>query len=75
MGKVEAQPLGTDQRALLLHVVAEHGAQRGMQQMGGGMIGAGGAAAFFVHLEVDGITGRKGAFGDAYAVNMQRAQL
>jgi hypothetical protein len=40
MREVEAQPVGRDQRALLRDVIAEHLAQRLVQQMGRGMVGA-----------------------------------
>ena len=55
MGEVKAQAFGLDQRAFLADMVAQHALERGMQQMGGGMIGAGGAAAFMIHLQVHGI--------------------
>ncbi len=48
--EVEAQPVRRDQRALLLHVGAQHLAQRGMQQVRGGMVEDGGAAAIAVDL-------------------------
>src|SRR5450759_4551868 len=38
MREVEAQPVGRHQRAFLRHVIAEHLAQRLVQQMGGGMV-------------------------------------
>ena len=38
MREVEAQPVGRHQRALLRHVIAQHLAQRLVQQMGGGMV-------------------------------------
>ena len=43
--EVEAQPVGRDQRAGLLDVVAEHLAQRVVQQVGGGVVAADGVAA------------------------------
>ena len=42
MREVEPQPVGRDQRALLRDVIAEHLAQRLVQQMGGGMVRADG---------------------------------
>ena len=39
--EVEAQPIGRDQRARLLDVRAEHLPQRGVQQVGGGVVAAG----------------------------------
>ena len=59
MGEVKAQPLGIHQRAFLADMAAQHALERGMQQMGGAMIGAGGAAAFAVHLQVHRIAGRE----------------
>ena len=52
MGDVEAQPVGRDQRALLRDVVAEHDAQRLVQQMGGRVVGARGRARFVVDLQL-----------------------
>ena len=43
--EVEAQPVGRDQRAGLLDVLAEHLAQGVVQQVGGGVVAAGGVAA------------------------------
>ncbi len=48
MGEVEAQVRGIDQRAGLLHVRAQHFAQRGMKKMRAGVIAHGGAADFVV---------------------------
>ena len=39
MEEIEAQPVGRDQRALLRHVIAQHLAQRLVQQVGGRMVG------------------------------------
>ena len=50
VAEVEAQPVGGDQRALLLDVLAQHLAQRPVQQVGGGVVAADGVAA----LDVDG---------------------
>jgi hypothetical protein len=49
VAEVEAQALAVDQRALLLHVVAEHLAQGGVQQVGGGVVQRGG----FLQADVD----------------------
>ena len=38
MGKVEAQPVGRDQRAGLAGMLAQHGVQLGVQQVGGGVV-------------------------------------
>ena len=51
MREVEAQPVGRDQRALLRDVIAEHLAQRLVQQMGRRMVGADGAAPRVIDLE------------------------
>ena len=40
MGKIEAQPVGRDQRALLRDMIAEHLAQRLVQQVRRGVVGA-----------------------------------
>ena len=53
MGEVEAEPARLDQRALLRHVQPKHLAQRLVQQMGGGMIGARRGAAGMIDLEID----------------------
>src|SRR5690606_11455355 len=41
VAEVETQALTVDQRALLLHMLAQHLAQRGVQQVGGGMVALG----------------------------------
>ena len=51
MREVEAQPVGRDQRALLRDVIAEHLAQRLVQQMRRRMVRADGAAARMIDLE------------------------
>ena len=51
MREVEAQPVGRDQRALLRHVIAQHLAQRLVQQMRGGMVLADGGAARVIDLQ------------------------
>jgi hypothetical protein len=50
VGKVEAQPFGVHQRALLLNVIAQDLAQGRMHQVGGGVVEGRGAAPFRVHL-------------------------
>ena len=40
VAEVEAEPVGADHRAGLLHVLAEHLAQRVVQQVGGGVVAA-----------------------------------
>ena len=53
MGEVEAQPIGRDERALLRDVIAEHLAQRLVQQMGRRVIGADRGARGVVDLELE----------------------
>ncbi len=52
VAEVEAQPVGPHQRAGLLDVVAEHLAQRGMQQVGGGVVAPDGVAPVDVDRRV-----------------------
>ena len=75
MGEIEAQPIGGDQRAFLRDMIAEHFAQRGMQKMGGGMVGAGGAAPLVIDLEIHGIAERDLAFLDDDDMDVQGAKL
>ncbi len=51
MREVEAQPVGRHQRALLRDVIAQHLAQRLVQQMRRGMVRADGAAAGVIDVE------------------------
>ena len=44
VAEVEAQPVGVDERALLLDVLAEHLAQRPVEEVGGGVVAADGVA-------------------------------
>ena len=53
MREVEAQLVGIDQRAGLMHRTAEHVAQRVMQDVGRGMIEARGVAAEAIDFELD----------------------
>ena len=55
MREVEAQPVGRYQRALLRDMIAEHLAQRLVQQMRRGMVGADRRAALMIDVEFDGI--------------------
>ena len=48
MAEVEAQAIGRHERALLGHVIAEHLAQRLVQQMGCRVVGAHGRAALVI---------------------------
>ena len=62
--EVEAQMRGIDQRACLLHVLAQHLAQRGMQQMRAGVVAHGGAADFVVDHRVHFVAHVDGLLGD-----------
>ena len=62
--EVEAQVAGIDQRARLLHMRAQHIAQRGVQQMRAGMVAHGGAANFVVDHGVDFVADVNGLLGD-----------
>ena len=53
--EVEAQPIGGDERAGLLHVGAEHLPQRGVQQVGGRVVAPRGVAQFLVHRGAHGV--------------------
>ena len=57
--EVEAQPVGPDARTRLLHVRAEHFAQRPVQHVRGGVVAADAVAAHAVDLGLDLV-----AFGD-----------
>ena len=50
MGEVEPHPAAGDQLARLLHMIAQHPAQRRLQQMGRRVVAHGGRAADPVHL-------------------------
>ena len=49
VGEVEAQPVGGDQRAGLAGMLAQHAAQLGVQQVGGGVVAHDVLAALGVH--------------------------
>ena len=51
--KSNRKPIRRDQRTLLLHVLAQHLPQSGMQEMRGGMIERNRLAAIPVHLRLD----------------------
>ena len=69
--EIEAQPLRRDQRTFLRHMRAQHALERGMQQMRGGMIGAGGAAAFAIHFQIDRIAHGEFALHHLHDMDMQ----
>ena len=52
VAEVEPQPVGRHQRALLLHMGAEHLAQRPVQDVGAGVVAADGVAAVAVDAGV-----------------------
>ncbi len=72
--EVEAQAVGVDQRALLLHVLAEHLAQRPVQDVGAGVVATDGVAA----LDVDGggglLAGLDRALDDPGVVAMEAGE-
>ena len=69
--EVEAQPVGRHQRALLRHVGAEHLAQRLVQEVGGGVVGARGRAPRVIDDQLDRVAGLEGALLDAADVHDQ----
>ena len=77
MREVEAQPVGRDQRALLRDVIAQHLAQRLVQQMGGGVVGADMRAARVIDIEFQRRSGAERAFldGDAMGEHVARHLL
>ena len=75
MREVEAQPVGRHQRALLRHVIAEHLAQRLVQQMRGGMVLPDGGAARVVDLQQHRIADFQRALADLDQMREQVAGL
>ena len=75
MREVEAQPVGRDQRALLRDVIAEHLAQRLVQEMRRGMVGADGGAARVIDVERERRAGLERALLDRADVHEQVAGL
>ena len=75
MGEIEAQPVGRDQRALLRDMVAEHLAQRLVQQMGGGMVGADRGAARVIDLQLERRADRERALLDLDVMDEEVAEL
>ena len=65
--EIEAQPVGRDERALLRHMVAEHLAQRLMQEMRRRVMGARRAAPRMIDVELDRIA-------DAQRASLERAR-
>ena len=62
--EVEAQVAGIDQRARLLHVRAQHLAQRRMQQVRAGVVAHGGAANVVVDHGIDFVADANRLLGD-----------
>ena len=73
--EVEAQPLRLDERAFLLHVRAEHFAQRRMQQMRRGVIQHDGRTPLRVDLRLHAIADGDAARCDLALVAEGRAEL
>jgi hypothetical protein len=55
MGEIETQAISGNQGAFLLHMPAEHLPQRGMEQVGRGMIEHDGTAALFIDARLETI--------------------
>ncbi|MNF43853.1 hypothetical protein D3C84_249540 [compost metagenome] len=70
VAEVETQALAVDQRALLLHVLAEHLAQRGVQQVGGRVVERGGAAHRGIDLGFHGLADAQAACADHAVVQV-----
>ena len=68
MRKVESEAPGLDQRALLRHVLAQHLAQRFVQEMGRGVVGAGRGAARVIDVEIDHLA-------DLHRAALERADM
>ena len=75
VGEVEADPLAVDHLALLGDVLAQHVAQRRVQQMGGGVVGAGGDPARGVDRQPRALALGQPALGDLQGVDVQVAGL
>ena len=74
MLEVEAQAVGGDERAGLLHVRAQHLAQRRVQQVGGRVIAAGGISPFHVNVRRHQVAKGEPAFDVFYAVHARQAR-
>ena len=75
MGDVEAQPVGRDERALLRDMIAEHEAQRLVQDMGRGMIGADRGARGVIDRELDRQPDARRALDDRDLMDDEIAEL
>jgi hypothetical protein len=70
--EVEAGAVGVDERALLLHMLAEHLAQRLVHQVGGAVVAHGAGAALGVDLGVEAVADLDLALDDASLVAEHR---
>ena len=73
VAEVEAEPVGRDQRARLLHVRAEHLAQRPVQDVRGGVVAADPVAAHAVDRGGDVVAFDDRAAADHRVVHDERA--
>ena len=73
VGEVEADAVGLHQRACLVHVVAQHLFQSGVQQVGGGVGTADGLAALHVNGGGDGVAHFQHATGELAVVHILAA--
>ena len=71
---IEAQAVGGDEAALLRDVAAEAMAQRGVEQMGGAVVGAGRVAALGVDRLVDACRRPSAALDDPGAQGVELAE-
>ena len=74
MREVEAQPLRCHERALLGHVLAEHQAQRLVNEVRRRVVGAGRSAPAMVDFEFDRIAGLERPFDDLADMDEDVAQ-
>jgi hypothetical protein len=72
VGKVEARAFGVDQRALLLHVPAQHFAQGLVHQVGGAVVAHGARPPLGVHSRDHHVAQLDLAFDDAALVPVHR---
>ena len=75
IAEVEAQPVCGDQRTLLFHMIAEHFAQGGVQEVGGGMVQRDVAAPCGVDAGANAVLGLERAGDHAPVVQMLAAAL
>ena len=71
---VETQPVGRDQTTLLRHMRAQFLAQRGVEQMGGAVVGADAVAAVDIDSEMDSIANLDAAGFHRGAVGVDAAK-